>query len=179
VSPIVFLDVDGVLNHSDWYEHLRPRYGTTAPVDWLDPACVARLDRLCRATGAAVVVSSSWRLYLRDKGGVAPVLAAAGLTAPVVGETPDHTETRDPDLLAASRWGEIRAWLAAHPGVTRWAAIDDCDWGIPAERFVRTSLAVGLTDGDCERAAAILARADEREAERPATAAAGASAAPP
>jgi len=153
---VVFLDIDGVLNHSAHYTSLAPRLGHTTPVDWIDRTCVARLDALCERTGAAVVVSSSWRIYLRDKGGAAPVLAAAGLRAPVIGETPDHTTETDRETVIAGRWGEIRAWLDAHPEVTGYVVLDDCEVTAPTARFVRTSIAVGLTDEDCERAAMAL-----------------------
>ena len=48
---VIFLDIDGVLNNSG--NSFRR----------LDPENVARLNALCRQSGARVVVSSSWRLW--------------------------------------------------------------------------------------------------------------------
>lgn len=158
MPAVIFLDVDGVLNHSALYAALRPRTGRTRPVDWLDRACVARVNALCERTGAQVVISSGWRRYL----GVATalnVLRAGGLTAKVLGATPviDVLPHDHPDAARLSRWGEIRTWLDANPQVTRWVVIDDVALeGVPAGRFVRTDIAVGITEADAERAAAAL-----------------------
>lgn len=156
MSVVIFLDIDGVLNHAGWYELLKPRLGTTKPVDWLDPACINRLNRLCTDTGASLVISSSWRTYLAH---TEDVLRAAGLTAEVIGATPDDNPVSldDEARTEKGRWCEIRAWLDAHPEVERWCVIDDLPLvGVPGERFVRTDLAVGLTDEDCARARILL-----------------------
>lgn len=122
-APIVFLDIDGVLNHWRLYAELEERAGHTAPADWLDRECIARLDALCDATGAEVVISSSWRLYGEEKGvtpgwrWAADVLREAGLRATVIDGTPDLREHYAPlygeTRVERSRWHEIWAWLAA------------------------------------------------------------------
>lgn len=161
---VVFLDIDGVLNHQRLYDSLRSRAGRTTPSDWIDADCVARLDALCARTGARLVISSSWRTYADIPGqpvggltGTVAVLRSRGLVADVIGATPDHAT---PEMRAqqerAPRWPEIRAWLEAHPAV-RWVVLDDSEIpGTPEDRFVRTDIAVGLTDEDCERAALAL-----------------------
>ena len=53
---LCFLDIDGVLNSRVFYD----RVGLI-PQPWLDPEAVARLDRLCRAADASIVLSSAWR----------------------------------------------------------------------------------------------------------------------
>lgn len=160
-APVVFLDIDGVCNHRRLYAELSGKRGQTEPADWLDPACVARVDALCARTGAVVVISSSWREYLQTHERVAEVLASRGLTARVVDGTPRLIDmvalaAADP-ATAETRWTEVRAWLDAHPEVTRWVILDDCDWpGFPPARFVRTDIRVGITDDDAERAARVL-----------------------
>lgn len=163
-SVIVFLDIDGVLNHQQLYDANLARGTPTPPDGWIDRACVARLNELCARTGASVVISSSWRTYASIPGqpvggfaGTVGVLRACGLTAEVIGATPDHAT---PEMRAqqerAPRWPEIRAWLEAHPAA-RWVVLDDSEIpGTPEDRFVRTDIAVGLTDDDCERAARAL-----------------------
>ncbi len=55
---IIFLDVDGVLNHSE-----TPEWATATPYnDVLDQGCILQLDRIITFTGAKLVISSSWRL---------------------------------------------------------------------------------------------------------------------
>lgn len=157
-ARLIFMDVDGVLNHAGLYAALAPRAGQTRPVDWLDRACVARVNDLCARGRAAVVVSSSWPLYLHGADRALAVLREGGLTAPVVGFCPSSaTEDGVPPCLNPVRWDAIRAWLDAHPAVASWVILDDCDWrGFPAERFVRTDLARGITDDDVARALAVL-----------------------
>jgi len=154
LSPIIFLDCDGVLNSERWYAAMGPP--PNPPPQWVDPACVARLDAVARETGCRLVLSSSWRRYL-PLGEIAEALGSRGLTVGLRDHTPDHTpEGQDPEPVT-QRWGEIRAWLDLHPEVTRWAIVDDLPLaGVPEGRLVQTSLAVGLTDEDCVRLRAAL-----------------------
>jgi len=155
-APVAFLDVDGVLNHSAVYAACAKRAGETVPADWIDPACVARVDALCDRTGAAVVVISSWSAYLSEIQ-FDMVMRVCGLRASIIGYAPSTCpEDVQPDSTTV-RWDAIQKWLAAHPDARDWVILDDCDWsGFPPERFVRTSQATGLTDADVDRAVTIL-----------------------
>ncbi len=127
-KPVLFLDVDGVLNSMDWF--------TTAPLKRatdLNPAAVKRIKRVLVVTGARIVLSSSWRHHdawiqeLRD----------AGL------EITDKT----PRIDGAPRADEIRAWLNDHPEVKTIAIVDDdpdAGLGWLSTRFVRTYFKHGL-----------------------------------
>ena len=56
----IFLDVDGVLNHEQWYEDLDKNPDAPAfPYSCFDPQCVARVNEILEATGAQLVISSS------------------------------------------------------------------------------------------------------------------------
>lgn len=128
---LLFLDVDGVLNHDklDW---------TNAPFV-LDPACVERLKRIVTVTRTAVVLSSTWRL---SDGGIAILQAAL---APVVflGATPVHGGM----MHRALRCREIREFMEERPA-ERWAVLDD-DWDADLNdgSFFQTSFeAGGLTE---------------------------------
>lgn len=138
-AGIVFLDVDGVLNRSPW-----STAGRHEPLDVLcrdgvvrrgrvpaDRDCVDRLNEITCATESAVVVASSWRQFAAWDH-LALLLAAAGVEAPVVGETPDlpaeaMATGRAVHLDLLTRGHEVAAWLADHPGVERYVVLDDVD----------------------------------------------------
>ena len=54
--PVLFLDVDGVLNRTGF----RPMTSVGLR-SWIEPELAAHLNHVCMATGAALVLSSSWR----------------------------------------------------------------------------------------------------------------------
>lgn len=58
MTKYLFLDVDGVLNHSEYlsYSHV-----FEYPYCWFDPVCVERVKEILDKTGAKLVISSSWR----------------------------------------------------------------------------------------------------------------------
>lgn len=145
---ILFLDIDGVLNHQGTYKKCHETPGKTKPSDWLDRECIQRLNRVCSELGLSLVISSSWRSYLKFET-LVEALRDAGLTAEVIGATPI---LEDPlEIKSGTRWSEILSWLQRNSGVTEWVILDDCLWeGFPPERFVRTTLAHGLTEKEVE-----------------------------
>lgn len=155
-TRVVFLDVDGVLNHSAVYAACTRRQGHTRPADWIDRQCVARVNALCERARAVLVISSIWPSYLGNDPFVA-VMRECGLLAPIVGFCSDSVPNGTDPEQSNARWDLIRQWLSEHPGVESWVILDDCDWaGFPANRFVLTSQDVGLTDADADRAVSIL-----------------------
>lgn len=103
---VVFLDFDGVLNdrvHS---------------IDF-DPFFVDRLNEITDATGANIVLISSWR-YASD---AIPGLKKAGATAPILGCTPDLLGRKG--HYSWTRCTEIERWLEEHPEVTAYVILDD------------------------------------------------------
>jgi hypothetical protein len=156
----VFLDFDGVLNHTDWFKTRRERRKQD---DWrwddlsFDRVCVERLNRLLAQTGARVVVSSSWR-YGDVRGGrvvcktpqwLESLLRRHGFNGLVLDVTP---------IRGGMRGGEIRAWLDAR--AEPWAAfviLDDEEFAQLDGRLVQTSFAAGgLLDRHVDRAIAML-----------------------
>lgn len=140
MTPIIFLDFDGVLN------------GYADPCDGglrgLDPVRVARLNRIVEATGAHVVVTSAWRRIHRKRCELADILVAAGFTGMVANMTPC--------LPSADRGAEINAWLLYPPRRYRGASFvilddDAYDLGEMSDRLVRTDPIIGLTDADADR----------------------------
>ena len=154
---MVFLDIDGVLNHHGVYAQCAEHPEATKPEDWLDPACIARLNTICERTGAVIVISSSWREYLHGWEGVRDVLALRGLTAEVIDHTVMVTDRVRMGWYDGLRWDEIQLWLTEHPGVTHYVVLEDAliD-GVPEDHLVQTTLREGLTPELAERAVALL-----------------------
>ena len=82
-ARVLFLDIDGVMNTLS--TPVDPALGLTS---LLLPRCVAALDRIVRATGAVVVVTSTWRLTM-PLTELRAHFAAAGSSAEIVDITPD------------------------------------------------------------------------------------------
>ncbi|WP_368039976.1 HAD domain-containing protein [Sphingomonas bacterium] len=148
LQPVVFLDIDGVLNLTKvaWRTVEVPRSrGPGRPgkpgarkLVWerefrREP--VQQLDRLLEQTRASLVLSSSWRLQL----GVRTVLEGFGVQGPW------HEVWRTDDL-DGGRGAQIERWLAAN-GRPRHVILDDWPhelhghWG----QVVLTNNQTGLT----------------------------------
>lgn len=147
---VIFLDIDGVLNSERWFvqRHIGgARIVVVSREDGqIDPECVERLNRLTEVTGAVLVISSTWRIGGMDW--LVPLLRRKGVAAEIIGRTPD---------LNTVRGHEIGHWLSEHPEVGSYVILDDTsDMGALAQRLVKVSWQTGLTDGDVERATAML-----------------------
>lgn len=140
---IIFLDVDGVLNDRKlllgWSSKDSGRQGQICP-----KAC-ERVNRLARAIGASVVISSSWRGDYR----LWRWLGERGLRCPIVGETPSG---------GGCRGDEIRAWMTDN-GIDDDQVVildDDADMGDLLPRLVRTDFhGGGLLDSHVNQAIAL------------------------
>ncbi len=164
---VIFLDIDGVLNHCNTRDSRTPTADEKLPIP-LAPECVARLNRLVVETGAKVVISSSWRLFARWQD-LGPALLRHGVVADIIDETPDlvndapwleRWRTREGAPFQYERmergW-EIREWLAAHPEVEQFVILDDCsDMAELKPWLVLTDPIDGLDDPDVERAKFLL-----------------------
>lgn len=138
--PLLFLDIDGVLNTSAF----RRMHGRHV----VDPILVARLNEILRRTGAAVVITSSWRIDLQLTE-IVQVLVEAGFLMPIciIDVTP---------RLHTPRSGEIQRWIDRHPGFGPVAILDDDHLDGLSQLQVRTDWQDGLTDDDAEQAIALL-----------------------
>lgn len=150
---IIFLDIDGVLNHS------------TGPVDdknylIIDPEHVEFLNKILTETGAELVISSTWR-EKHDAVELKRLLQVAGVSKDFIGVTPS--------LWMGSGWStakdlgreaEIRQWLESnqHLDIEAFAIIEDQEdmgeW--EATAVVRTNFNDGLGPPHVDRAVRIL-----------------------
>lgn len=152
---VLFLDFDGVLNSRAWFTAER-RDGKDSNLGDIDPAAVARLQRIVDETGASIVISSTWRL-LHKKLVLQSLLSRRGLRARIAGVTPAI-----PDK---DRGDEIQAWLNVAnlmPEKQRPCGIaildDDSDMAHLLPWLVRTPFELGLTDYYAAQAIEMLSR---------------------
>ena len=151
---IIFLDFDGVLN-TEYYQGLlqfqgkqwQDQYGA-----FFDPKAVRQLKRIIDATGADIVVESSWK-YLGLEA-MQELWRVRNLPGRVIDITPSLTGN-------ASKGEEIAAWLSEHATLdTPYVIIDDeyvvLDTQIPY--FIWTNPYEGLTEEQADRAISILHR---------------------
>lgn len=153
---VILLDIDGVLN-----EDSTPTR-TKSQVVFIDQVKLLRLKRIVDATGAKIVLSSTWR-YNRDVPGfngdfleLQEAFHAVGLE--FYGFTPV-------DAIGIRRGMEIRAWLGLHPGVTRFVILDDEMFDFEERgllpRLVKTDFAYGgLTEELAQEAIDLLMEGD-------------------
>jgi HAD domain in Swiss Army Knife RNA repair proteins len=136
---LIFLDIDGVLNDSYHSEPL------------ILPQCAEQFNRIVRATGANVVVSSSWRCWihggLMTELGFQRLLRTHGIACSIVGVTP-------PDGRVQGRDRQITAWLVSHGPVTAYVVLDDDQ--VQGHPLIRTDGTRGLTEQDADRAICLL-----------------------
>jgi hypothetical protein len=154
---IVFLDFDGVLNSRSLVE--RASMPHTPGLGLLDEGAVARLEQLCVGVdgGAAIVVSSTWRLSF-DRSALEDLLRAKGLATTVVLDvTPMIPHKR-------GRGSEIQLWLDTAPrarglSIEGIVILDDDDDMLHLRPWlVQSSFETGLTDDHLALARSVLGR---------------------
>ena len=162
----IFLDIDGVLNYTEWYVSDRNPGNLNGQEGDIDPMCVERVLRICKETGAKVDISSDWRISWE---GTLMRLERMGLTRDIViDKTPELIWTRismhdymlseEDEGYEFSRGREVDLWLEAHPDCTNFVIIDDrMDFTNEQEpHFVRVNPVCGLTDDNVDIAIMIL-----------------------
>jgi len=123
---VIFLDIDGVLNS------VKTVY--RSGFDFIDPVLVSLLSDIVKATGAEIVLSSTWRLCDKDLNLVKNALYEYNMS--LIGVTP----------YLSSRNEEIREWMVGK-AVLKFAILDDMkEAGIGfGDNFFRTDESRGLT----------------------------------
>jgi len=128
-DKVIFLDVDGVLNS------VEDRFSWEIETD----KHMEYLKNIIDKTGAAIVVSSSWRILPSMMSRLRSRLKDFGMD--VYSKTPEiHTRDRH-------RGDEIRKWLQENPGVKKFAILDDeSDMReFVNTNFFKTDMEIGLT----------------------------------
>lgn len=159
---IIFLDIDGVLNHEAFYkERFEKRYEEGAmayPYSEIDPKSVEFLNDLVEKTGAKIVISSTWRHsgleYCKD------ALVFHGFKGEIIDITPNSR------CGMCLRGNEILDWIKKNEELigepyynfTEYVILDDDSDMLYWQRnnFLLIDRFVGLTMGDVFRAKKIL-----------------------
>lgn len=158
ITKVIFLDIDGVLNV---YPQGHDEYGST-----FHDHFVANLKRIIDATGAKIVISSTWRmsglLIMKE------MWAKRNLPGKVIGITPNHMMKTGSTLQRGKEIDEFMSTYNNH--ITNYVILDDDTDMEPHQmnNFVKTSgnndhedcvdIGYGLTRKCAELAIAILNR---------------------
>lgn len=128
---VIFLDVDGVLITA---KRCRQGFGI------VEPSCVAAVNSLIEQTGAAIVLSSCWRIGCNTRIEVCDLLNGWGVKGKVLGSTP-HSYDK-------TRGEEIQQWLdenERYPVESFVILDDDSDMGQLMPRLVKSTFTDGFT----------------------------------
>lgn len=116
ITKVVFLDIDGPMipasyflvdNMASWNR----KFPTTT---------VAVIQRLCERTGAKVVFNTTHNMPFKGIDDIDVALEKQGLDREHI--HPTDLATKYPDI---ERGLAVKEWLARHPEVTNWVALDD------------------------------------------------------
>lgn len=153
---VIFLDIDGVLNSEKYYtEHLEDMMEN--PVD---RECVKRLKRIVDATGARIVLSSSWRTGWSRKKDQMDELCRK--LVEILAEYQLEIYDKTCILNNGERGREIKFWIKNAPEkVESFVILDDHDFQWEKyrlwKRWVQTDYSDGgLQEQDVEKAVKIL-----------------------
>lgn len=147
---IIFLDVDGVLNHRAIFQKVHDSGVMTREV--LDDECIHRLKKIVDSvfpSSIEIVLSSSWRFDPEHVKALVYRLSLFGLR--IASQT---------TLEGHHRGAQIKEWLDARPQLVdpKILILDDDSDMLPEQLpfFVQTNMDTGLTDGHVDRALEIL-----------------------
>lgn len=163
-ETVIFLDVDGVLNCETSKSYVTTEDGQT--LTGIDKDKVKRLASIVMATGADIVLSSSWKNGWYTSDGF---LFSSTTLSNHAKYLRNHLYKKGKlfirDKTPSSYRGrgyEILFWLKTHPETKAWVVLDDEEWHDFYEydeimrHWVKTDFDVGLTDDDATAAIQIL-----------------------
>lgn len=144
---IIFLDVDGVLNNMTWAKRMRDEGVHVFAEDMLEDRAIKLFKQIIDATGADVVITSTWRTHVAAMTHLLDQLAYYGIRP--IAKTPRLTELRG---------NEITAWMQRYDGNIESYVIldDDSDMTVHMDHLVKASFEHGLQPEHVTRAIEIL-----------------------
>lgn len=134
-SPVIFLDIDGVILSGRAWLLPENRRLHNATRDMLrhdvsnevgrfavfDASAVALVNRICSATGARLVVASSWRYTVGEQ------QTRKRLVEQGIEEDHFHEDWSCSRIIHGSpnKSADILRWVECHPSVENWLVLDD------------------------------------------------------
>ncbi len=149
MKPILFLDFDGVLNSSKFMLECFDK--GIDPDDRIDPIAVKRLNRITDETGAVIVVSSTWRLYMNNER-LAKLFFEHGITGTFFGSTPELREGRGSEI----HYFVMKYNLTHEDSIESFVVLDDNSVDKMNKFWIKTEFETGLLDEHVEKAIAML-----------------------
>ena len=151
IRKIIFLDFDGVLN-TEYYQGLLQYQGKPWQDEYgafFDPNAVKQLKKIIDATGADIVIESSWKYLGLDA--MKELWEVRNLPGTIIDITPS--------LLGKNKGVEIASWLSKYAKQDiRYVIIDDeyviLDSQLP--HFILTNPYEGITEEQANRAISML-----------------------
>ena len=140
----ILLDFDGVLTSESWTRQciFECRRENMFGLDWFDPVCLQALQTIVDATGAGIVVSSSWRELGDDN--LQMLWAFTPMPGRFLGTTP---------IWILTKREAIEKWIHKHQE-DRYVILDDDNLGFANQ--VKTDIRIGLTNEKAQKAISIL-----------------------
>lgn len=158
---IIFLDIDGVLNHENWYEKITENGHPYTGSRDIDPDCVKNLNLIINSVkNCKIVLSTSWRSDYDD---TCEKLYEKGLVqGSIIGKT-KSLELHNIGM-GLVRGNEIKAFLdelveSVESFKTYVILDDDCDMLLCQQHnFMKISRWTGFTNRNARRAVNILSK---------------------
>lgn len=115
MRKIIFLDIDGVLNHETFYEErhklmVEGKWDIEYPYDNFCPKSVANLNKIIETCNAEIVLSSTWRKSYDTLEPIQDLFNKAGIKGKCVGKT--GTLLCEDRHYTIPRGCEIEEWLS-------------------------------------------------------------------
>lgn len=158
-TPIIFLDLDGVLNYENfWVGRMKRPIREEWHVKYFCPLAVERLNKITDQTNSRIVFSSSHRFHFDTFEELKEGFKLAGVTGTLIGVTPKLKYTDD--TYSVPRGCEIKAWMERNKGIlgakiseVKYAILDDDSDMLYWQRnsFFCTKGKGGLTDAITNR----------------------------
>lgn len=136
IRPILFLDIDGVLNSMN-YAETQYLAGNRSSTWGIDPAAVEHLNEIVERSNCQIVISSSWRV-LHTMVEIKEYLHKAGFAH--VNDVIDYT----PQMSSRIRGEEVKKWIDDNSFEGAYCILDDNADFFPNQPLVRTFTRVGL-----------------------------------
>ena len=149
---IIFLDIDGVLNHEKWYDKTVGNANIGYQGD-IDPVSISLINQIIEETDAKVIISSTWRFDFKN---TCTKLYIAGLIkGSIIDKTPNYQYTHINQY--GVRGNEIKGSIVINKIEQYVILDDDCDMLLEQkDNFIHIDSFVGVTEENVIEAIKIL-----------------------